>query len=268
MGIINATPDSFSGDGVGTDLAALGQRVEAAVAAGCHILDVGAESTRPGSQPIGRDEELARLLPAIAKIRTITALPLSVDTYKADVAAKAIEAGANMINDITALAGDPAMGAVAAEIGCPVILMHRSITPVRDSRLGRHFAGMETDSDVVAMVAEQLCRRREVAEAAGIDPGRLICDPGIGFGKDPGQNLALLNGVDRIRSLVALPLLIGASRKSVIAHALKDPDSDRLAGTIAAHTIAIARGADIVRVHDFRSAVQAARLADAVSRPT
>ncbi len=265
MAILNLSPDSFSGDGLGTDLDALAARTRAALAAGCDLLDVGAESSRPGSQPVAAERELELLLPALARIRSLTDLPISVDTYKAAVAARALDCGADLINDISALQADPAMAALAADRACPVILMHREQTAVREAALGRHFAGIDCD-DIVTAVGEGLSRRVDAAVAAGIDRSRIIVDPGIGFGKDPQQNLELLDRLGEIRSTLGRPVLIGASRKSVIGHAGAVGGSDRISGTVAAHALAIANGADVVRVHDFAAGVQGARVADAIAR--
>lgn len=265
MAILNLSPDSFSGDGLGTDLDALARRTEDAVAAGCDLLDIGAESTRPGSRPVPAERELELLLPALERVRAISDLPISVDTYKSMVAAQALDCGADLINDISALQADEGMAALAANRGCPVILMHRVPTAVREAALGRHFAGVDY-GDVADAVASGLNDRVEFALAAGIEKGRIIVDPGIGFGKDPAQNLQLLNRLDSIRSAVSRPVLVGASRKSVITHAARISVGDRSAGTVAAHALAISKGADIVRVHDFEAGVQGARVADAIAR--
>ena len=265
MAILNLSPDSFSGDGLGTDLDAVSRRAEAAVAAGCDLLDIGAESTRPGSRPVPAERELEFLLPALERVRAITDLPVSVDTYKASVAAPALDRGADLINDISALRADPEMASLAADRGCPVILMHRVQTPVREAALGRHFAGADY-GDVAEAVASDLKDRVDFAVQSGIARDRIIVDPGIGFGKDPAQNLELLGRLDSIRSALARPVLVGASRKSVISHAGRIGGVDRAAGTVAAHALAIASGADLVRVHDFAAGVQGARVADAIAR--
>ena len=265
MAILNLSPDSFSGDGLGSDLEALARRTEDAVAAGCDFLDIGAESTRPGSRPVPAERELELLLPALERVRAITDLPISVDTYKSPVAAQALDCGADLINDISALQADAGMATLAAERGCPVILMHRVQTPVREAALGRHFAGADY-GNVVEAVANGLKSRVEFALRAGIEMDRIIVDPGIGFGKNPTQNLQLLDRLDAIRSAVSRPVLVGASRKSVIAHAAGICADDRSAGTVAAHALAICKGADIVRVHDFAAGVQGARVADAIAR--
>ena len=265
MAILNLSPDSFSGDGLGTNLDAIADRAGAALAAGCDLLDVGAESSRPGSVPVPAARELELLLPALARIRAITDLPISVDTYKATVAAAALDGGADLINDISGLRADPAMVELAAERACPVVLMHRALTEVREASLGRHFAGIECD-DIVTAVAEGLDGLVASATTAGVDPGNIIVDPGIGFGKNPSQNLELLDRLGEIRAALDLPVLVGASRKSVISHAAATAGGDRLAGTVAAHAIAIANGADIIRVHDFEPGVHGARMADAIVR--
>ena len=265
MAILNLSPDSFSGDGLGADLDALARRAEDAAAAGCDLLDIGAESTRPGSQPISAERELELLLPALERVRAICDLPISVDTYKAPVAAQVLDGGADLVNDISALQADTGMARLVAERGCPVVLMHRVQTPVREAALGRHFTGIDCE-DVVDAVVSGLKTRVDFALAAGIEKDRIIVDPGIGFGKNPAQNLELLNRLDSIRSALSRPVLIGASRKSVISHAARTGGDDRSPGTVAAHAIAIARGADIVRVHDFEAGVQGVRVADAIAR--
>ena len=264
MAILNLSPDSFSGDGLGTDLDALARRVESAAAAGCDLLDLGAESTRPGSEPVSAVRELELLLPALERVRAVTDLPISVDTYKAAVAGAALDQGADLINDISALQADAEMAPLAARTGSPVILMHRKQTSVRESSFGQHFAGVDSD-DITAAVIEELRGRIESALAAGIERRRIIVDPGIGFGKGPKQNLELLSRLGELRRELDLPVLVGASRKSVIGYAA-DRFPDRLAGTVAAHALAIAGGADIVRVHDFEAGVQGARVADAIAR--
>ena len=265
MGILNLSPDSFSGDGLGTDLDAVSRRAEAAAAAGCDLLDVGAESSRPGSKPVPAERELELLLPALDQIRAKTDLPISVDTYKARVAEEALDCGADLINDISALGADPEMARLAADRGCPLILMHRVQTQVRETKFGRHFAGVEC-GDIAAAVGEELRRRVGHATTAGIDRTRIIIDPGIGFGKNPRQNLELLGRIGELRRDLELPILVGASRKSVIGFAAGGESEERAAGTVAAHAIAIANGTDVVRVHDFALGVQGARVADAITR--
>jgi dihydropteroate synthase len=267
MAILNATDDSFAGDGVAGDEAAIRATVQAAIEGGADIIDIGGESTRPGATRVSAEEELQRVLPAIAIAREITQLPLSIDTYKAEVARQALEAGADMVNDVWGATADPAMASTVIAAGCPLVLMHNRPAPPAHNELGGHFEGVEY-GDVVAEVHAQLSDLLDAVEAAGIPRERLIADPGIGFGKTPAQNVELLGRLEVFNGL-GQPLLLGVSRKSVIGHALGDGAADRAAGTIAANLAGIAQGVDILRVHDVALAVQAARVMDAVlARPT
>ena len=266
MAILNATSDSFAGDGVGGDEAAIRARVEAAVAGGADIIDIGGESTRPGAGKVSAEEELARVLPAIAIAREITQLPLSIDTYKAEVARQALDAGADMVNDVWGTTADPAMAATVAAAGCPLVIMHNRAAAASGGELGGHFEDVEY-GDVVAEVHARLSSLLDAALAGGIPRGHLIVDPGIGFGKTPAQNVELLGRLEVFNGL-GQPLLLGVSQKSVIGHALGDGAADRQAGTIAANLAGIAQGVDILRVHDVAPAVQAARVMDAIlARP-
>jgi dihydropteroate synthase len=252
MAIINVTPDSFSGDGLGTDVNATLQRVREAEAAGATIIDLGAESTRPGHRPISTQEELDRLLPALDAIRNITQLPISIDTTKAAVARTSLEHGADIINDIRGFTTDPDMASVAADAGTPVILMH-DIAP-------------DSNGDFVTSIIDELRRRMELALEAGVPHDNIILDPGFGFGKSWHQNLELLRRLDEMHALDR-PLLAGLSRKRTIGWALGLPESERLEGTIATTVMAIERGASFIRVHDVRPNVRAARMTEAVLRP-
>jgi dihydropteroate synthase len=268
MGIVNVTPDSFSGDGLlasglptksGDGRAPAGAVVEAAVelarrlvAEGADILDVGGESTRPGHETVSADEERARVVPVVGAIRA--ALPdavLSIDTMKAGVAAAALDAGADMINDVWGVAAEDALLALAAESGVPVVLMH--------NRAEARYA------NVVGEVIADLERAVERAVSAGVDRSNVIVDPGIGFGKTPEQSLAVLHELATLR-ILGRPVLVGASRKSTIGRVLDLPAEERLEGTLATTALAVASGADIVRVHDVEANVRAARMADAVVR--
>ncbi len=271
MGVLNATPDSFSGDGLYAG-AVGGTAVERAVAAavamvhdGADLIDIGGESTRPGGAAVDAAGERARVVPVVAAVRAAVDVPISIDTSKADVAAAALDAGADVVNDVWALAADARMAEVVARAGVPVVLMHnRAARATTDATVGGHYADVRYD-DVVAAVAGALHERVEAARAAGIAADRIVVDPGLGFGKTPAQNLALL---DRVGELAALgyPVLVGPSRKSFVGAALDLPPDDRLEGTAAAVAIAIARGADIVRVHDVRAMTRVARMADAIVR--
>lgn len=264
MAIINVTPDSFSGDGVGDDQAKVAQLAKNAADAGADIIDVGAESTRPGAKPVSVEDELARLIPAIRTVRAVTNLPVSADTYKSSVARAALAAGADVINDVWGLRGDSDMAAVVAESRCPLVLNHNRQAQPREGSIGGHYRGLDY-GDLVHDVINDLSDRLEFATASGIDRNRIIIDPGIGFAKSPIQNLELLSRLTELRSL-RRALLIGLSRKSFIGHALQDGTADRTSGTAAATALAIGSGVDIIRVHDVRAMVAAARVADAVVR--
>ncbi|MGI9252646.1 MAG: dihydropteroate synthase [Thermomicrobiales bacterium] len=252
MAILNITPDSFSGDGrAGLDPGEVAAAALQAVADGADLLDMGAESTRPGHEPISAGEELARLLPALRAVRAATGALISVDTWKAEVAEAALAAGADLVNDVRGLAKDPEMAEVVARAGVPAVVMH-DIPP--DGR-----------GDVVTSVLRELSRRLDRAVAAGVAWELLIVDPGFGFGKDWRQNLALLNRLDELKTL-GRPILSGTSRKRTIGHVLGTPAEDRVEGTAATVAVAIARGADIVRVHDVREMARVARMTDAIVR--
>jgi dihydropteroate synthase len=275
MGIVNVTPDSFSGDGVikpGADW------VDAAVAQGralaeqgAHILDVGGESTRPGSQPTPLDEELRRVIPVIRELTKVVpaSVPVSVDTYKAEVARQAVEAGAALINDVWGLRMDPDMARVAAEAGVAVVLMHNRSKPKdarQAERLGGRYVGVQYD-DLIGDLLRELQESVELALKAGIKPEKIIVDPGIGFGKTVEQNLELLYRLRELKTL-GYPLLVGPSRKSFVGYTLNLPPDQRLEGTAAAVALAIDRGADIVRVHDVAAMARVALFTDAVVRRT
>jgi dihydropteroate synthase len=251
MAILNLTPDSFSGDGLNGNTELALTAALRAVDDGADILDLGAESTRPGHVPISAEEELARLLPALAAIRVRTEVLLSVDTNKATVATEAIAAGADLINDVRGFTADPEMAAVVAQAGVPAVLMH-DVPP-------------EPGADLLTSILRELSRRLDRAVAAGVAWDRLIVDPGFGFGKDWRQNLELLCRFGELKAL-GRPILAGTSRKSMIGRVLGVPEDDRLEGTAATVSLAIAAGADIVRVHDARAMVRVARMTDAVVR--
>ncbi len=251
MAIINATPDSFSGDGVAGDCNAAVEYAVAAERAGADIIDIGAESTRPGHRPVPVDVELARLLPVLTAVRQQVGLPISVDTSKASVAEAALKAGANLVNDVRGFTRDPELASVIAAFGVPAVVMH-DVSP-------------EPGVDLIASIVRELSRRLDRAVAAGIAWDKLIVDPGFGFGKNWRQNLELLNRLDELRVL-GRPVLVGFSRKSTIGRVLGVPEQDRLEGTLATTALAIARGADIVRVHDVLPNVRVAAMADAVIR--
>lgn len=267
MGILNVTPDSFSGDGVASTAAAV-EQARAFAASGADFLDIGGESTRPGAEAIGAAAEVARVLPIIAAARE--ALPdavISIDTYRASVAEAALDAGADIINDVWGLRADPEMAPLAAARGTPVILMHNRSRPGHaeiDTRLGGRYLPPDY-GDLLAEVGDELAALAQRARDAGIERDRIILDPGLGFGKTVNQNLALINHLDHFRPL-GYPLLVGASRKSFIGKVLDAPVDARLFGTAATVALAIVRGADIVRVHDVAEMAQIARMTDAMLR--
>ncbi|MFN8622869.1 MAG: dihydropteroate synthase [Chloroflexota bacterium] len=255
MGILNVTPDSFSGDGLlaGEDpVAAAVAQARRMAADGADLLDIGGESTRPGHETVTTSDEIARVVPVIAAVRAaLPDLPLSVDTTKAAVAEAALEAGADLLNDVTGTAPDAVLHRVAAARGVPLILMH-----------GRRASPF---TDVVTEVILDLRAAVERAERAGCDPASLLVDPGFGFGKDASQNLELLRDLARFRALDR-PVLLGTSRKSTIGRVLDLPPEERLEGTLATTALGIAAGVDLVRVHDVRENVRVARMADAIVR--
>jgi len=271
MGILNITPDSFSGDGLhaGDDpvKSALAQ-ARKFVNAGVDLLDVGGESTRPGSEPVGAAYEKARVLPVIDALAAEFDIPISIDTYKAEVAEAALEAGAHLINDVWGLQADPEMASLAARKKVPVILMHNRSNPKSaevQERLGGRYIGVDY-KNLIEDIKSELMHSVEIAKNAGIPDEHIILDPGIGFGKTVEQNLELLNRGDEIRAL-GYPLLVGPSRKSFIGYTLDLPPDQRAEGTAAAVSVAIMRGADIVRVHDVEMIVRTARMTDAITRP-
>ncbi len=283
MGIVNVTPDSFSGDGVYATMETEGvahpsERAQAAteravaqaisfLEEGVDIIDVGGESTRPGSAPIDAQTELSRVIPVVRRLREATDAPISIDTYKASVAAEALDAGADLVNDVWALQMDPELAPLVAERGVPVILMHNRSKPknaAQQERLGGRYVGIRYH-DLMADIIRELRQRVEHAVQAGIPRSRIIIDPGMGFGKTVEQNLHLLNHVDELRVL-GLPILAGPSRKSFIGYTLDLPPQERQEGTAAAVALCIARGVNMVRVHDARAMLRVARMSDAIIR--
>ncbi|HLF89293.1 MAG TPA: dihydropteroate synthase [Anaerolineales bacterium] len=272
MGIINVTPDSFSGDGllsgVRVDLVPILAQARQFVAAGASILDVGGESTRPGAVIISADEEAARVTPVIrALAEEFPGFPISIDTYKAEVAQKAIKAGATVVNDVWGLRADPEIGAVVARYGVLVVLMHNRSKPANaevEARLGGRYVGVQYDN-LIEDVKQELMESVALAHAAGIQDNNIILDPGIGFGKTVSQNLELLNRLDEIKAL-GYPVLLGPSRKSFIGYTLNLPPDQRVEGTAATIAVGITRGADIVRVHDVEVMVRVVKMTDAIVR--
>ena len=268
MGILNLTPDSFSDGGLHTaDLSSLQSTLEKAISASISILDIGGQSTRPHSPQVSAEEELSRILPAIKSIRsqpTFNNIAISVDTYRSSVAAAAIAARANIINDVSAGQLDPDMLATVAKLGCTVVLMHMRGTPDTMTSLTSYPNG------VINGVATELLERVAAAEKAGIRRWRIILDPGIGFAKNQAQNLELLRRFGELRDwegLRGLPWVVGASRKGFIGKitGVKEA-SERAWGTAAAVTAAVKGGAEVVRVHDVEEMGQVAKMADAIWR--
>ena len=260
MGIVNATPDSFSGDGVALDKAL--KRALQMVEDGADLLDIGGESTRPGASPVGLDEELRRVVPLIAALSARVAVPISVDTTKAEVARRAIEVGASIVNDISGATFDENMLNVIAPLDCGVILMHLRGAP-QNMGWSRKTGGA---GDVIAEVLEFWRLRCEAALSAGIAADRLCLDAGFGFGKSVEENLELIRR-GRELSQCGFPVLSGTSRKSTIGKILDDaPVESRLMGSAALAALAVANGADIVRVHDVAALRDVVRVSDAVCR--
>jgi dihydropteroate synthase len=280
MGILNITPDSFSGDGllatVSTSAPAdehdrVVRAVEKArsfLAAGADILDIGGESTRPGSRAVDAEEELRRVIPVVRAIGSeFPGAMISIDTWKAAVATEALRLGACMLNDVWGLRADPQLAEVAARFRVPLVLMHNRSQPasveIRD-RLGNAYLGAHYE-DLLEDVRRELMESVDLARSAGIPDDHIILDPGIGFGKTVQQNLELINRLGEIRSL-GFPVLLGPSRKSFIGYTLDLPPDQRLEGTAAAVAVGITRGADLVRVHDVESMLRVVRMTDALVR--
>ncbi len=259
MGILNVTPDSFSDGGLYLDRKAAVEHALRMVEDGADIIDIGGESTRPGAEPVPLDEELRRTIPVIEAIASKVDVPISIDTYKAEVAKRAIEAGASVVNDISGLRFDPEMASVVAETGAAVVVMHIKGTP-RDMQKNPKY------QDLFGEIIEYLRGSMEIAKKAGVPEERIIIDPGIGFGKRPEHNLQIINRLDRF-SVLGRPILVGPSRKSFIGLILDNlPPAERVEGTAAAVAISVFRGASIVRVHDVKAMSRVVRVADAIKR--
>jgi dihydropteroate synthase len=255
MGIVNLSPDSFSGDGIGSDIKRTVDQAQRMVAGGADIIDVGGESTRPGTEPTSNEDiekELNLVIPAIKVLARKISVPISVDTYKSRVAEQALDAGANIINDIWGLKRDPALARLAAKRGVPIILMANE----RDA---------PPKAGIVAKVLADLESGIKIATKAGVPPENIIVDPGIGFGKTLEQNLELVNRLAELKKL-GKPILLGTSRKSMIGLVLDLPADRRLEGNLAVTAIGIANGADIVRVHDVHQTALVCRMSDAIIR--
>jgi len=254
MGICNLSPDSFSGDGLGSDIEATLAQAQRMVAEGADIIDVGGESTQPGKEPLPADDiddELRLVIPAIERLAAEIKVPISIDTYKYGVARRALDAGAAMINDIWALRRDPRLAPLAAERGVPLIMMSNQ----RDAPV----------DDIMPTIIADLKRAIQQAAAAGVPQYNIIVDPGIGFGKSLEQNLEIVRRLAELKTL-GKPVLLGSSRKSMIGQVLDLPADQRLEGTAATVAIGIANGAAIVRVHDVKQMVRVCRMSDAIIR--
>ncbi|MGI8553519.1 MAG: dihydropteroate synthase [Dehalococcoidia bacterium] len=251
VGIINATPDSFSGESVGSDPEAALRLAAAQVEAGADILDIGGESTRPGARPVAAEEELQRVIPVIKTLAAHLAVPLSIDTTKAVVAREALAAGAQLVNDINGFRGDPRLPAVVAEFGAAAVLMEN----------GR---GVRYEDLILEMIA-RLETSVTIATQAGVPRDRVILDPGLGFGKGTAKNLEIVRRLATFHTL-GYSLLVGPSNKATIGAVLELPVSERLEGTAAMVAMSIANGADLVRVHNVKVMARVARMTDAIVR--
>jgi len=263
MGILNVTPDSFSGDGVGSDVRAAVARARQLVEEGADIIDVGGESTRPGAPSVSVNEELKRVIPVIEKLAAELSVPISIDSYKSEVAARALEAGAKMLNDQWGLKHDPRLAQLAARFNVPIVLMSNQ----RDK--GGYDAALERDTadynDPIAEIIASLKGSLEIASQSGVPRENIILDPGIGFGKSWQHDLEIIRRLAELKAL-GRPLLIGPSGKSFIGKILDLPVAERLEGTTAAVAVGIANGADMVRVHQVGPLVRVCRMADAILR--
>jgi dihydropteroate synthase len=280
MGIINITPDSFSGDGLlaagagKNQLPGDEQWIAAAVEqgrnflnGGADILDVGGESTRPGAVPIGEAEELARVIPVIRALRELGNAVISIDTYRASVAQAGLDAGADLVNDVWGLRADPQIARVIASNRVPVVLMHNRSSWAHaeiKERLGGRYVGMPYQN-LLEDIRRELLESVALAHTAGVPDEHIVLDPGIGFGKTVEQNLELIDRLGEIRAL-GYPVLVGPSRKSFIGYTLDLPPDQRVEGTAAAVAISIVRGADLVRVHDVAAISRVVKMTDAIVR--
>lgn len=269
MGILNITPDSFSGDGIlakSDDEATAVKQAQQFIVDGADILDIGAESSRPGSDTISADMEIKRVLPALKAIRKVAKQTIiSIDTYKAKTAKICLENGANWINDIWGLKADPEMAEVVASYQAFVIIMHNRSQPKNIQNLGNlgHSYSAASYSDIMDDIKSTLSESITIAKKAGVGDDKIILDPGIGFGKSVEDNLAILNRLDELKEL-GYPVLIGPSRKSFIGQILNLPVQEREEGTAAATVIGVTCGADIIRVHNVQKMTQIIRMSDAI----
>ena len=256
VGVLNVTPDSFSDGGQNFDPARAVERALEMESEGADIIEIGGESTRPSATPLSAREELARVTPVLGALRNGLRAPISIDTYKSDVARVAIESGASIINDVSSLRFDPLLADIAARERASLVLMHMRGEPATMQK-------MEPSRDIFAEIESDFRAAIKLAQSRGVEREQLILDPGIGFGKTLEQNLAILNHLDRFDGF-DLPLMIGTSRKSFIGKLTGRPESDRVMGTAASVAVAIIRGAHMARVHDVKEMVEVARITDAI----
>jgi len=256
VGVVNITPDSFSDGGQNFEPERAIARALELESEGADILEVGGESTRPGATRLPVLEELERVMPVLRGLAGRLSIPIAIDTYKSEVAAAAVEQGVAIINDVSALRFDPALADVAARTGAILVLMHMRGEPANMQKI-------EPSADIFAEIETDLAQAIRQAESRGVRHNQIIVDPGIGFGKTLEQNLAIINHLDRFESF-GLPLMIGTSRKSFIGRLTDHPENDRVMGTAASVAVSIIRGAHVVRVHDVRQMIDAARVTDAL----
>jgi len=257
MGIINVSPDSFAGDGINNDVVSAVTQAKKLASEGADIIDIGGESTRPQSTSISVDEELQRVIPVLRRLKKEISLPVSIDTYKFEVAREALESGADMINDIWGLKHEPQLAELVAHKRVPLILMsnQRDISPKHNI----------TFPDIISTVLSCLKQSIEQASRAGVSQDNIIIDPGIGFGKTQEQNAELIGRLDELR-ILQKPILLASSRKSMISSILNLPPEECREGTLATTTIGIASGVDMVRVHDVKETVHVCQISDAIIR--
>ncbi len=258
MGVVNVTPDSFYPKSRALNVEKGIEKVNEMIEAGVDIIDIGGESTRPGAEPVSVEEELSRVIPLIKSIRERWDIPISIDTYKSEVAREALRAGADIVNDISGLNFDPDMIALVKKEDCPFVVMHIKGTP-------KNMQNAPYYEDCVREIVEYLQNRVEELVDKGLKRENMIVDPGIGFGKRVEDNLEILKNLEEFKCL-GLPVLVGISRKSVIGNVLNLPVEERLEGTLALNAYAISRGANIIRVHDVKENVRVCRMVDAVER--
>lgn len=256
MGVLNVTPDSFSDGGLFLDPGRALEHAHRMVEEGADLIDIGGESTRPGSLPVPVGEELRRVLPVIRTLAKELSVPISVDTYKAEVAEAVLAEGADLINDIGGLELDPRMASVVARARAGLVVMHMKGTP-------RTMQQNPTYEDLMGEILAFLGRQVKLAEEAGIDPSAILVDPGLGFGKRPEHNLIILKRLNELR-ILGKPILIGPSRKAFIGHVLGLPIGERLEGTLACGAVAVWNGAHVVRVHDVKPMARLVRMLDAI----